>query len=125
MQDISGLPEPGQQLVNSYGDGGFRISGVRYEGSVLLFPDQTQPWPITSIENLTEDSLEAVMAAEPAVEILLVGCGANMAFIEEEIRRPLREKGITIDSMDSGAAVRTYNVLLLEGRRVAAALIAQ
>ncbi len=125
MQDISGLPQPGQQLVNSYGDGGFRISGVRYEGSVLLFTNETKPWSVTSIKDLTLASLAEVLTAEPPVEILLVGCGANMAFIEEDIRGPLREKGIAIDSMDSGAAVRTYNILLLEGRRVAAALIAE
>lgn len=124
MQDISGLPKEGQQLVNSYGDGGFRVSGVRHEGSVLIFTEETVAWPVTTMDELTVDALQAVIEAEPAVEILLIGCGASMAFIDESIRRPLREKGITIDSMDSGAAVRTYNVLLLEGRRVAAALIA-
>lgn len=124
MQDISGLPEEGQQLINSYGEGGFRISGVRYEGSVLVLPSQTSEWSVASLEDLNLESLEQITKAEPAVEILLIGCGANMGFIEESIRKPLREKGITIDSMDSGAAARTYNVLLLEGRRVAAALIA-
>jgi len=124
MQDISGLPEEGQQLINSYGEGGFRISGVRYEGSVLVLPSHTSEWSVASLEDLTLESLEQITKAEPAVEILLIGCGANMGFIEESIRKPLREKGITIDSMDSGAAARTYNVLLLEGRRVAAALIA-
>lgn len=124
MQDISGLPEEGQQLVNSYGDGGFRISGVRHEGSILIFPNETKPWSVDSIADLTAESLQPIMDAEPAVEILLIGCGSNMAFIEESVRKALRDKGISIDSMDSGAAVRTYNVLLLEGRRVAAALIA-
>lgn len=124
MQDISGIPEAGQQLVNSYGDGGFRVSGVRHEGSILIFPDETKPWSVASIADLTAESLQTVIEAEPAVEILLIGCGSNMAFIEESIREALRDKGISIDSMDSGAAARTYNVLLLEGRRVAAALIA-
>ncbi|MBE7637670.1 hypothetical protein GUA87_12515 [Sneathiella sp. P13V-1] len=124
MQDISGLPEAGQQLINGYGDGGFRISGVRHEGSVLVFPKETQAWDLTSIEELTLDHLKAVKEADPAVEILLIGCGANMAFIDEAIRNDFRAAGIVIDSMDSGAAMRTYNVLLLEGRRVAAALIA-
>ncbi len=124
MQDISGLPKEGQQLINSYGEGGYRVSGVRYEGSVLVFPDKTEPWSIASMEDFTLDSLEAIAKADPAVEILLIGCGASMTFIEDNIRAALREKGITIDAMDSGAAARTYNVLLLEGRRVAAALIA-
>lgn len=124
MQDISGLPEEGQQLINSYGEGGFRISGVRYEGSVQVLPNKTSNWSVASLDDLTVESLDDIINAEPAVEILLIGCGANMGFIEENIRKPLREKGITIDSMDSGAAARTYNVLLLEGRRVAAVLIA-
>ncbi|WP_025898681.1 Mth938-like domain-containing protein [Sneathiella glossodoripedis] len=124
MQDISGTPEEGQQLVNSYGDGGFRVSGVRYEGNIIILPDQTLNWSLERIDELTVESLQPVLDAEPAVEILLIGCGGMMAFIEEEVRAKLRSKGITIDSMDSGAAVRTYNVLLLEKRRVAAALIA-
>lgn len=124
MQDISGIPEEGQQLVNSYGDGGFRISGVRYDGNIIVLPNATSAWDIGSIEDLTVEALEPITNAVPAVEILLIGCGANMAFIDEGVRRALRAKGITIDSMDSGAAVRTYNVLLLEKRRVAAALIA-
>ncbi|MEP3245221.1 MAG: Mth938-like domain-containing protein [Sneathiella sp.] len=124
MQDISGLPKEGQQLINSYGEGGYRVSGVRYEGSVLVFPDKTEPWSVASMEDVTLDSLQAIREADPAVEILLIGCGTSMAFIEDSIRAALREKGITIDAMDSGAAARTYNVLLLEGRRVAAALIA-
>ncbi|MFT6558660.1 Mth938-like domain-containing protein [Sneathiella sp.] len=125
MQDISGLPKEGQQLINSYGEGGFRVSGVRHEGSVIVFPDETTSWAVVDLGELTLDSLDTVMQATPPVEILLIGCGASMGFIDDSIRRPLREKGITIDSMDSGAAARTYNVLLLEGRRVAAALIAQ
>jgi len=124
MQDISGLPEAGQQLINGYGDGGFRISGVRHEGSVLVFTDKTVPWELTSVEHLEASHLQAIKDADPAVEILLIGCGANMAFIDEGIRNEFRAAGIVIDSMDSGAAMRTYNVLLLEGRRVAAALIA-
>ena len=124
MQDISGTPEEGQQFVNSYGDGGFRISGVRYEGNVIILPDQTLEWSFENISDLTLESLQPILEAEPAVEILLIGCGKSMAFIEEGLRQSLRQRGIIIDSMDSGAAVRTYNVLLLEKRRVAAALIA-
>ncbi|MEH6404043.1 MAG: Mth938-like domain-containing protein [Sneathiella sp.] len=124
MQDISGIPDAGQQLINSYGNGGFRISGERYEGSVLIVPENTCLWSLTEIGDLSVPSLQPILDAKPPVEILFIGCGASMVFIEESVRKPLREAGITIESMDSGAAVRTYNVLLLEGRRVAAALIA-
>lgn len=124
MQDISGLPDAGQQLINSYGDGGFRVSGVKYEGSVIILPEKTIQWPVEHVDNLTVGSLDAVMESDKNIEILLIGCGANMAFIEEDLRAALKQNGIVIDAMDTGAAVRTYNVLLLEGRHVAAALIA-
>ena len=124
MQDISGLPEEGQQLINGYADGGFRVSGQRYEGNILIFTDATKAWDIEDINALTTDHLKDVLEADPKVEILLIGCGENMAFIDEGLRNTFRANGTTIDSMDTGAAVRTYNVLLLEGRRVAVALIA-
>lgn len=124
MQDISGLPKEGQQLINGYGDGGFRVSGVRFEGSVLILPEKTQPWDMPTIDDLSLESLSALTDASDRIEILLIGCGDGMAFIEEDIRASLRQQGIVIDAMSTGAAVRTYNVLLLERRRVAAALIA-
>jgi uncharacterized protein len=124
MQDISGIPSAGQQLINGYGDGGFRVSGVKFAGSVLILPEKTQSWTLQSINDLSAESLQELFNEEVKVEILLIGCGAGMAFIEPEIRNSCREHGIVIEAMDTGAAVRTYNVLLLEGRQVAAALIA-
>ncbi|PHQ71789.1 MAG: hypothetical protein COB93_02355 [Sneathiella sp.] len=124
MQDISGIPKAGQQLINSYGDGGFRVSGIKHEGSVLVFPGKTVSWPVMSIDQLSVQSLGGVTSVDIDVEILLVGCGGDMAFIDDDIRVSLKEHGVVIEAMDTGAAVRTYNVLLLEGRRVAAALIA-
>lgn len=124
MQDISGIPSAGQQLINGYGDGGFRVSGVKYAGSVLVLPEKTFLWDVAAITDISAESLNVLEAADVKVEILLIGCGSSMGFIEPEIRNAFREKGIVIDAMDTGAAVRTYNVLLLEGRQVAAALIA-
>ena len=124
MQDISGLPKEGQQLINGYGDGGFRVSGVRYEGSVLILPEKTENWSLDDIDGISLDSLASLTENSDEIEILLIGCGEGMAYIEDEIRSSLRDKGIVIDAMSTGAAVRTYNVLLLERRRVAAALIA-
>ena len=124
MQDISGIPEEGQQLVNTYGEGRFRVSGNLYEGSILILPDRTLIWDLSDIEHLSLADLSPVTEEEQAIEILLVGCGANMVFIPDDIRKALRETGTVIDAMNTGAAARTYNVLMLEGRRVAAALIA-
>ncbi len=117
------IPE-GRQVIETYGDGRFRISGVVYEGSVLVFPDRALAWPVARFEELSAESLEEIAAAGEAVEVLLLGCGPQMNLVPKEIREPLRKAGVVIDAMDTGAAARTYNVLMAEDRRVAAALIA-
>ncbi|SLN55906.1 Mth938-like domain-containing protein [Oceanibacterium hippocampi] len=122
--DITPRLASGRQLINGYGDGGFRVAGTAHAGSVLVFPDRTVAWPVTAFADLDIASLEPVLAAAPAVEILLIGAGAAPAFLDPEIRARIRSAGIVTDVMDSGAAARTFNVLLLEDRRVAAALIA-
>ncbi len=113
-----------RQVIESYGEGRFRISGRAYTGSVLVFPDRTLAWPVASMPDLSMDALADVVAAAPPVEILLIGCGAKLALLPGPLRQALREHGIGCDTMDTGAACRTYNVLLAESRRVAAALIA-
>ncbi len=113
-----------QQVVESYGAGRFRVSGVEHAGSVLVFQDQTVRWDVERMDALTAESFAPVIAAEPSVEILLIGCGENLQFLAPDLRSVLREHGIGCDVMDTGAACRTYNVLISESRRVAAALIA-
>lgn len=112
-----------RQVINAYGDGGFRISGRHWTESVLVFPGQTLPWSITDIGVLSVDSLAPVFQVEPAAELLLIGCGPSMVFIDKELRAQIRAKGLVIEALDTGAACRTYNLLMGEGRRVAAALI--
>lgn len=115
---------PGRRLIESYGAGGFRIAGERHEGAVLVLPDGVMSWAKDNLAALTIDDLAPVLAVDPRPEILLIGCGLRTAFIAPPLRQALREAGITVDAMDTGAACRTYNVLLAEERRVTAALIA-
>lgn len=124
--DVTPLIPQGKQIIEAYGDGGFRVSGRRLEGSVLVFPDNTQPWPVSDPAQLNAAILAAVGEAGRGgiVELLLIGTGARMTQIDRSLRQALRADGIVIESMDTGAACRTYNVLMAEGRRVAAALIA-
>ena len=122
--DVTPLIPIGRQIIQSYGDGGFRISGARHVGSVLIFPAQTVSWPVALPEDMTLDSLAAIALAEPKVEFLVLGTGPQLRGLSPALRRHFRELGIAIDVMDTGAACRTYNVLLAEERRVAAALIA-
>ena len=123
MEITPEIPQ-GRQVIESYGQGRFQISGRPYESSVLVFPDRTLSWPVTAMADLSIDALSDVVAARPAVEILIVGCGARLLLLSGALRSALREQGIGCDTMDTGAACRTYNVLLAESRRVAAALIA-
>ncbi len=112
------------QVIQAYGDGGFRVNDRLFKGSILVFADRVTAWPVRSMAELTVESLAAVGGASPPVEILLVGCGPSLARISEQIRQAMREVGVVVDAMDTGAACRTYNVLASEERRVAAALIA-
>jgi uncharacterized protein len=113
-----------QQVIESYGAGRFRVSGVDYAGSVLVFPNNTVPWAVERMDGLSADSFAPIIAAEPPVEILLLGCGASLQFLTLDLRSALRNHKVGCDVMDTGAACRTYNVLIAESRRVAAALIA-
>jgi uncharacterized protein len=122
--DITPLVPEGRQLINGYGDGRFRIAGEVFEGGVLVFTESTVPWTVTTIDGLSLDSLEPIVSADPSVDILLIGCGPKFLMPPKVLREELREVGISMEWMDTGAACRTFNVLLSEERRVAAALIA-
>ncbi len=121
--DITPPVAADRQLIDGYGDGGFRVSGIRYEGSVLVLPGQTIAWSVEDISNLGINDLAPVRDAAEAVGVLLLGCGKNGALIASALRAEVREWGVVIEAMGTGAACRTYNVLLAEGRDVAAALI--
>jgi uncharacterized protein len=114
------------QVVERYGAGKFQISGVSYQHSVLVFPERTIVWPVTDFSDIDADALAPVLAesqTSQGIELLLLGCGPRMQLVNQALRAPLRAAGIIIEPMDSGAAARTFNLLLSEDRRVAAALI--
>ncbi|MGM0560651.1 MAG: Mth938-like domain-containing protein [Pseudomonadota bacterium] len=121
--DITPLVPEGRQVIEAYGDMGFRVSGYRYEGSILILPDQTIAWAVSSSDELSVESLDHV-TDRSEVELLLLGLGRKTVMIPRNFRAALKEKGVAVEPMDTGAASRTYNVLQAEGRRVAAALIA-
>lgn len=113
-----------RQVLEAYGDRGFRVSGRRLEGSLLVFPREVLSWPVSAMDELSPESLGPMIERAGEVEIMLLGAGASMAFVPATVRRHLKDHGIAVDVMDTGAACRTYNVLMAEDRRVAAALIA-
>jgi uncharacterized protein len=122
--EVTPLIPEGRQVIESYGNGRFKVSGAVYSGSVIVCPTGTLPWDVSHIDALSFESLAAAVDAEPAIEVLLIGCGSRAVPIRPALRAQLRARGVSADSMDTGAACRTYNILLSEERRVAAALIA-
>ncbi len=114
----------GRQLIQGYGDGRFRVAGQVYSGSVLVFPERTLSWPVREPAGITLASLDAVTGGDVPTDILLVGCGPRFMPVPAELTGALRAAGVALEWMDTGAACRTFNVLLGEDRRVAAALIA-
>ena len=124
MTDITPADAAGRQLIQGYGAGGFRIAGIALSGSVIIFPERTVPWDAESYENISPRSLSAVFDAATDIEVLLIGCGARAGLPRPDIRDALRPVSVVAEWMDTGAACRTFNVLLSEDRAVAAALIA-
>lgn len=122
--DITPQVPAGRQLIRSYGSGQFHIAADIHQGSVLVFPDRTIAWPVAEVADITLDSLALMSGGEAAVEILVLGCGPKFQAPPEGLREGLREWGVVLEWMDTGAASRTFNVLLAEDRACAAALIA-
>jgi uncharacterized protein len=120
--DLTPLVPVGRQVIERYGASGFRVSGAIWHGSVLVFPDRTLPWTATGPMVVTWETLMPVVE-HGGVQILLLGLGNRTGIVAGDLRAALRKTGIALEPMDTGAACRTYNVLLAEDRAVAAALI--
>jgi uncharacterized protein len=115
---------PGRAPIDAYGNGGFRFADMSHRGSILCLPSGIHGWTPAEPAALTIDDFAPLLAESEAIEILLVGMGPDLRPLPPLLRQRLREAGISADPMSTGAAVRTFNVLLAEERAVAAALIA-
>jgi uncharacterized protein len=122
--EITPVVPAGRQLIQAYREGGFTVAGTRHHGSLLVLPERTLAWPVVELAALTVESVAPITRADPAVELLILGCGPRFALAPVALRDALRRHGIAVEAMATPAACRTYNVLLAEDRRVAAALIA-
>jgi uncharacterized protein len=116
------LHPAGRQLIERYGPTGFRVAGAIYRSSILVFPDQTLQWTVDCAAAVSWESLQPVIE-HGDVQVLLIGLGRRATSLASPLRLALRDAGIAVEPMDTGAACRTYNVLVAEERRVAAALI--
>jgi uncharacterized protein len=117
--ELTPVGSGGRQLIERYSAAGFRVSGIVYAGPVLVFPEETVLWAEAAA---TIDALGPVVTRGD-VEILLLGLGRRMSALAPALRRSLKASGIALEPMDTGAACRTFNLLIGESRRVAAALL--
>ncbi|GGA53247.1 Mth938-like domain-containing protein [Pelagibacterium lentulum] len=114
---------PYQVAIDAYGSGGFRFAEMSHRGSVLCLPGGMYAWDVTEAAGVTLESLMRVLEASD-IDVLLIGMGNDIVALDPEIRAAFRDKGIIVEAVSTGSAVRTYNVLMNERRAVAAALIA-
>lgn len=122
--DITPLIAKGTHIIQSYGNHGFKINQTPLKGNLLVSPAKVFAWNIEHIDQIDLTNLAPLLQEKPGVEILLIGCGKRAFLLPAELRQALKTYGISVDAMDTGAACRTYNVLLSEGRNVAAAVLA-
>ena len=115
---------PGRHIIDTYGNGGFRFAGMSHRGSILLLPSGVRAWAVTESRQIDRTALRPVQAEAAEIELLLVGTGLDIAVSDPGLRGWLKDFGGGRDVRQTGAAARTYNILVAENRKVAAALIA-
>jgi uncharacterized protein len=128
---VSGSPTafaPGSHPIVAHGGGAFAFAGMKHEGSILATPKGVRPIDAPRVEDLHERTLAPLFGelaeAPGSIEFLVIGTGAQLALVPHALRAALREAGLRFEAMATGPALRIYNVMRSEDRRVAAALIA-
>lgn len=125
--DITPLIPKGRNIINSYNETGFKISEKDFLGSIILLPTKVLEISLTEKEFLEEEKLLSFLNnfSEEEIEILLIGTGKKHLQLKQNFRSKIKEKfsNISIDEMATSAACRTFNILTLEDRKVAAILI--
>jgi uncharacterized protein len=112
----------GLNTFTGYGEGYVLVNNQRHDQSLVVLPERlVTDWAATTFEALAPEHLAALSQLD--CEILLLGTGAKLRFPRPEILRPLIERRIGVEVMDVQAACRTYNILMAEERKVAAALL--
>ena len=108
-------------MFSAYGEGYVKVKDERIDRSAIVTPDRIQPWSAAGFDELSEADFDVFSGMD--LEILLIGTGSKQRFPHPKLTRVLLEKRVGIEAMDLQAACRTYNILVAEGRRVAAALL--
>lgn len=115
---------PGRHRIDDYGDGGFRFADMSHRGSILALPTGVRAIAAAAWNEIDAATIDMALAESGGLDILIVGMGKDLMPLPPALRAKLREAGVGCEAMATGAAVRTYNVLIDEGRRAGALLIA-
>lgn len=110
--------------IDAYGNGGFRFADMSHRGSILVLPSGVHGWDAADPADITAEALAPVFREAAEAEVLLVGTGRDLVPLKPDLRAALREAGVRADPMSTGAAIRIFNIMLGENRKVAAALLA-
>ena len=121
-QDALHLPRAA--IIDAYGNGGFRFAEMSHRGSLLCLPDSVWAWPVTSPGEIDRASLRKVIDNAAAIDFLIIGTGTRMWQPPQALRDDMRAMNISLDTMQTAHAINTYNIMIGERRKVAAALIA-
>ncbi len=120
--ELRHLPYPAP--IEAYGKGGFRFAGMSHRGSLLCLPDGIWPWPVEQASGISETTLEPVFARADGIDLFLIGAGRGGWILPLPLRERFKALAMPVEATNTGRAISTYNILLGEGRRVAAGLIA-
>ena len=115
---------PRSAAIDGYGNGGFHFDTMSHQGSLLCLPDAIWAWGVTQATDIDRASLKRVFENAAGIDTLIIGTGNDVWIVPRDLREALRNVHVVIDAMQTGPAIRTYNVMMGERRRVAAALIA-
>jgi uncharacterized protein len=115
---------PRSAPIEAYGNGGFAFADMSHRGSLLCLPDAIWAWPVEKPDDIDTASLARVFDAAGVIDTLIVGTGTDVWLPPSDLRQALRRVSVVLDAMQTGPAIRTYNIMIGERRRVAAALIA-
>jgi uncharacterized protein len=119
---------PGSHPIVAHGAGAFAFAGMSHAGSILATPQGVRAIDAASVEDLDEIVLAPLIAEcadrPGSIEFLIVGTGGRTAALGKPLKDALRRAGLRFETMATGPALRVYNIMQSENRRVAAALIA-
>jgi uncharacterized protein len=114
----------GVNVISRHDTDSIQVNADRYAFSMLVpARGEVQPWPVSDFAELTAEHFQQLLSLEP--ELVIFGSGAKLRFVKPALLRPLIDRHIGVETMDTGAACRTYNVLASEGRAVVAALLVE